>query len=227
MIFDIGWISNKIFGTDGSGGAKDAGQLARAARTSKIGSRAARIVRIIRLIRLIRIVKLYKATQKDDPELEKQRQEEKDKLEKAEHAKEDEEERIRLEKLGIQSIRKENSYEDLYCEDITPPMINKYRVDEEIDENDVYKETNVGKKLSARTTKRVILLVLSIMVCIPVYSPTTYSSPYASYESGVNNLHYLIMNYTPSSFTTQNCCTSAFNASWDDYVETHEDTRIS
>jgi len=51
LIFDIGWISDKIFGTGDSGGAKDAGQLARAARTSKIGSRAARIVRIIRLIR--------------------------------------------------------------------------------------------------------------------------------------------------------------------------------
>ena len=56
LIFDIGWISEDIFGTSAEN-AQNAAQLARASRASKIGSRAGRIVRIIRLIRL---VKLYK-----------------------------------------------------------------------------------------------------------------------------------------------------------------------
>mmetsp|Transcript_28098 Transcript_28098/g.24827 ORF Transcript_28098/g.24827 Transcript_28098/m.24827 type:complete len:179 (+) Transcript_28098:159-695(+) len=64
LIFDIGWISEAIFGTGGGAdSAAGAAQLARAGRASRVGTRAGRIVRIIRLVRLIRIVKLYKAAQ--------------------------------------------------------------------------------------------------------------------------------------------------------------------
>ena len=57
LIFDIGWISDGIFGTSAEN-AQNAAQLARASRASKVGSRAGRIVRLVRLIRL---VKLYKS----------------------------------------------------------------------------------------------------------------------------------------------------------------------
>jgi len=64
LIFDIGWLSNLVFGTTGSTpGAAGAARLARAGRASRVGTRAGRIVRVVRLIRLIRIVKLYKAAQ--------------------------------------------------------------------------------------------------------------------------------------------------------------------
>ena len=36
------------------------------------------------------------------------------------------------------------------------------------------KETNVGKKLSDATTKRVVVIVLLIMISIPVFSTETY-----------------------------------------------------
>ena len=64
LIFDIGWLSNLVFGTTGSTpGAAGAARLARAGRASRVGTRAGRIVRVVRLIRLIRIVRLYKAAQ--------------------------------------------------------------------------------------------------------------------------------------------------------------------
>jgi hypothetical protein len=49
---------------------------------------------------------------------------------------------------------------------------------------DVPEETLVGKKLSDLTTKRVIMLVMSIMISIPIFSPDTYYSAPTSYEHG-------------------------------------------
>ena len=62
LITDIGWIWNKIIGTEdvSASNAEQASTLARAGRGARLGTRAGRVARIIRLIRLIRIVKLYK-----------------------------------------------------------------------------------------------------------------------------------------------------------------------
>ena len=51
------------------------------------------------------------------------------------------------------------------------------------------KETNLGKKLTDLTTKKVIILVMSIMLCIPLFMLETYESDLTSYESGLEYLY--------------------------------------
>ena len=63
---------------------------------------------------------------------------------------------------------------------------------EEFANEQVYEETNVGKQLSDLTTKRVIILILSIMISIPIFSIDTYWTDYSSYNSGTQNLAYLM-----------------------------------
>jgi hypothetical protein len=175
----------------------------------------------VRLIRLIRIVKLYKASQSSDPEAEKRKKLEREEAQREAGNKLEELENERLRAAGVQIIVR-NSMDDLYCEEANPADAPK--LDQET-EKDPYQETNVGKKLSNRTTKRVILFVLSIMCCIPIYSTTTYKKTYTAFDSGVKNLYFWIKNETVASFTSTNCCTPQFNAAWDEYWEAHNETR--
>lgn len=191
LLLDIGWISD-IAGLSGStaDSTASAAQLARAAKASRIGTRAGRIVRIIRLVRLIRIVKIYKASQiaKEKRELKqlKQRQNKKKDKENQEEVWE-----------GGANIDSEEApqFRGEYCpkEDLdSPQKAQTAYVDEEDDddeEKELIKETRVGKKLSDLTTKRVIALVLSIMISIPLFSVSTYITQYTSYDSGAQNLH--------------------------------------
>lgn len=64
------------------------------------------------------------------------------------------------------------------------------------------------------------------MMCIPVYATTTYKKLYSSYGSGVANMYFWIKNETVSDFTTTDCCTAPFNASWNEFTDIHEETRI-
>lgn len=223
-------MKNAILGTGTGAGAKDAGQLARAAKSSKIGARAARVVRIVRLIRLIRIVKLYKAAQASDPEKEKKKKMERERKQKEKAEKMEQMEIERLRAQGIE-VKVKQSLDDLYCEEANPADAPKPNTPEA---KEPYQETNVGKKLSNRTTKRVILFVLSIMCCIPVYSPTTYKKLYSSYTSGVKNMNFWIKNDTISNYqyinqtgsTLPMCCSAQFDAAWNEFWEAHNETRI-
>lgn len=89
---------------------------------------------------------------------------------------------------------------------------------EDIFNHEIYKETNVGKKLSDLTTKRVISLVLSIMISIPFFSVNTYIDQYTSYESGIQNLYFLVQKQSPTS--------EEFKLIWNNYIETHSQTRV-
>ena len=90
--------------------------------------------------------------------------------------------------------------------------------EEDMFEHEMFKETNVGKKLSDLTTKRVISLVLSIMISIPFFSVSTYINQYTSYESGIQNLYFLIQQDSSQS--------EEFNLIWNNYIETHTETRV-
>lgn len=49
-------------------------------------------------------------------------------------------------------------------------------------EEDLYEnETNVGKKLSDLTTKRVVIIVLMIMISIPIFNSDTFITEYTTY----------------------------------------------
>ena len=63
-------------------------------------------------------------------------------------------------------------------------------------EMEIPQETNVGKKLSALTTKRVITVVMSVLITIPIFSADTYLTDYSSAESGLRTIW--LMNQTGS-----------------------------
>jgi len=67
----------------------------------------------------------------------------------------------------------------------------------------------VGKKLSDLTTRRVIILVLSMMFSIPFLSLNTYKSQNNSYTYGLD----LINSFPPDS--------AGFNTTFDTYVSEH------
>lgn len=75
--------------------------------------------------------------------------------------------------------------------------------------NEPQEELKVGKKLSDLTTRRVIVLVLSMMFSVPVLTLTTYKDENNSFKFGLE----MINNYTPYTY--------AFNASVQNYLDEH------
>lgn len=72
-------------------------------------------------------------------------------------------------------------------------------------------ESKVGKKLSDLTTKRVIVLVLTMMFSVPIFMLTTYWEENNSFEFGLT-----LMNlYTEG--------TDSFTTVYNDFIEQHED----
>lgn len=86
---------------------------------------------------------------------------------------------------------------------------------EELEDESIFKETNVGKQLSELTTKRVIILILSIMISIPIFSIDTYWPDYSSYQSGLQNLSYLLKKNTNIEDNKM------FQKGWQAYVNFH------
>ncbi len=72
-------------------------------------------------------------------------------------------------------------------------------------------ETKVGKMLSDLTTRRVIILVLSMLFSVPFLTLTTYKTENTSFQYGLK----LIILYDSD--------TPAFNAMFDSFVSEHED----
>ncbi len=56
------------------------------------------------------------------------------------------------------------------------------------------KETNVGKKLSDLTTKRVVIIVLLIMITIPIFSSETYIDKLSVHNYGLEEIINLYEN---------------------------------
>lgn len=50
------------------------------------------------------------------------------------------------------------------------------------EEEIVNNETNVGKKLSDLTTKRVVIIVMLLMISIPIFNTETYFTDKSIYE---------------------------------------------
>ncbi|KRX00510.1 Adenylyl cyclase class-3/4/guanylyl cyclase [Pseudocohnilembus persalinus] len=150
LILDIQVISNAIFYNSGNQ-AVNTVNLARAGRASRIGTKAGRVVR---LVRLIRIVKLYKAS----TDIKTQKKNIVDKL-KAQ----------RLKKGQFKFAEKNQQ------EEITTKKKKSIKLDLEIEQpKQEDKESRVSKKLSDLTTKRVIVIVLSLLLIIPLFSADYY-----------------------------------------------------
>ena len=62
--------------------------------------------------------------------------------------------------------------------------------------------SKVGKKLTELTTRRVIILVLLMIVCLPLLDGTLTADNYNQYQdAGLNQLHKM----TSDSFLPQKC----------------------
>lgn len=88
--------------------------------------------------------------------------------------------------VNLSQVESQDEAKKMPAEAYIPELV------EEITGDQVYEETNVGKQLSDLTTKRVIILILSIMISIPIFSIDTYWSDYSSFNSGVQNLVFLL-----------------------------------
>lgn len=69
------------------------------------------------------------------------------------------------------------------------------------EEETISNETKISKTLSDLTTKRVISLIFSVMLCIPFFSRTTFMQDSTSYDVG---LQYLTIAYTNTTTTYSN-----------------------
>lgn len=145
---------------------------ARAGRASRAGARAGRIVRIVRMIKLYKYFKVQK-----------------DNKEKAEKAAQTASEKISSE--GVVSRRGSvfAPMPDLEDEELGPII-----EEEEVDESELPPESHVGAAMSDITTRRVIVLVLSMLIIIPLLN---YSSTPLAREYGVTLVHKMaVNNYT-------------------------------
>ena len=306
LIFDIGWISNLIFGTGNGSGAAGAAKLARAGRASRVGTRAGRIVRVVRLIRLIRIVKLYKAAQttlaqkeginaeyeedfesregtfgktvtnihpKNSATLRESNNGSNNNLEGGRGSSSDLQRKVsanvndpvpssqfernsgsrkfsspaettkkstiieapkrhatstfaRQAESSVEpktSTPGENALVPALTQGVSEnqgqPEQTQPALAPEPQENkfEIPQETNVGKKLSDLTTKRVITLVMSVMISIPLFSVDTYVSDFTSEESGLNSLWEI----------KKTGDTYAFELTWKNYRDAHIGIRNS
>ena len=65
ILFDIGWVSDSLFGTGGSG---NSGSILRATRAAKLGARYGRLMRILKLMKFIHLLPCFKKEDEDAPE---------------------------------------------------------------------------------------------------------------------------------------------------------------
>lgn len=60
-------------------------------------------------------------------------------------------------------------------------------------------ESKISKTLSERTTRMVIILILSMLFCMPLFQSDTYLSSITSFEIGLNSVVYIQNQYTKNS----------------------------
>lgn len=200
LVMDIGFVMNKITGAEdfSASNAQQATQLAKAGRGARVGTKAGRITRVVRLVRLIRIVKLYKNTKQA---LDRHDQDEITNLE----AQQMEQENIN--KYGAEGQNEEEQEksesdeeeEEQALEDVTKSVQD----DEQID---IPEESMVGKKLSDLTTRRVIIVVLTMLISTSVINVSTWLEIPDSLQFGLD----LLQQYEKG--------TDSFNRVFDSFI---------
>eukprot|EP00929_Paragymnodinium_shiwhaense_P002653 TRINITY_DN10295_c0_g1_i2.p1 TRINITY_DN10295_c0_g1~~TRINITY_DN10295_c0_g1_i2.p1 ORF type:complete len:957 (+),score=152.10 TRINITY_DN10295_c0_g1_i2:117-2987(+) len=147
LALDLTVVGNALFCST----SVEGGDAAKTSRAGRAGARASRTVRIIRLLRLVRLyskIRVYA----------EKRQAEKARLEKSRHPEE-----VTAPGEGAVPLPGDSA-------DADPEEEGEEKKDKET-------ETRVGKKLSEMTTRRVIILVLVMLVCMPQFqAPTSFGS---------------------------------------------------
>ena len=163
MLFDLGWIMDNV---NNASQADSASSLAKSSRAARV----TRIVRLVRLIRLVRIVKLYKQAK-----LAQQRREEaKLKELRLQKGIVDEEENTNTltKREGLQRRRTSIKDGGLFVEG----------------DDDAPAESKLSKTLSDKSTKILIILILTTLFLTPLFQVNTYFQAVVAPEFGLDQL---------------------------------------
>ncbi|CAG9328862.1 unnamed protein product [Blepharisma stoltei] len=225
LVMDIGWVWDAMVdsgSSSGSGNGK-AKKIASAGKASRGAARAARVIRVIRVIRLIRITKLYKiakeareAAKKNRPIL--RRTNIKYRGEEAIHLPRNLNRGFDEIEEGSQASASQSftSHEDQTAMDdrknsFSAGSSQNFSDTESLaEEIEIPQESNVGKKLNDITTKRVIILVISIMVMLPLFYPTLYVDANTSGTYGLEAMNSVVHDH------------DSFLIAWNNYIKKHK-----
>jgi len=235
LVMDLTWVSEFIM-SGGGQGDMELGDKARSGRTARLGASVGRMVRVLRLIRIFKLYKAYLAN--------KQRR----KREEAKRKKAAEDNEMRLQQMASGGGRRPSLLSSPMRQHLVNgemqhspnKQVDKNMFDTDEDEEREWveeeeqralnkeegdaKESLVGKKLSALTTRRVIILVLTMLLVLPtlrVLDPVTPEAPayaadmifeaFREYESGsasheIYERALLKLIYYHNWFTGQSSC---------------------
>lgn len=182
LVLDLTWIGNMFFCSDLEGGGE-----AKSSRAGRAGARAARTVRIIRLMRLVKLYAKY-TTAKEEKEKNK-----------------DPKRRATIGRGSVANAKKvdpgQDADEDGEFEDLNGPGGQGVNAKPE---KKPQAETRVGKKLGDMTTRRVIILVLTMLFIIPQFSPSSHGLEdfQSSMDIGMEMIYDRFRQYCPLNTTT-------------------------
>ena len=206
ILLDIHWFYNYFVHTlAGSSGrqAKSISSIVKAGKSAKVAARAVKVLRVLRIIRLVRVSKLYKAKVKIVRIEERKIKTLKKKL-MMEHNKKEKEDK------SDKSPKKDNDISSSSSDEEEIPEGNNYKSQETIKEEEasnksknnntgtnqgdqsvsnvdeeIPKESKIGKKLSDLTTQRVIVIILTLIIGIILFNSTFYYDVYTSMHYGI------------------------------------------
>lgn len=171
LILDLSFVADQVASWMSGGSDEDdeMGSL-RAGRTARIGAKAARIVRVLRLVR---ILKLYKAYY--DAQQRKKRLQQGDSKPGENHWDDDDDDDFGdLENADVKGADSKDGAQD-----------SKKKKDP---------ESRVGKKLSEMTTRKVIMLVLTMLLGLP-FLKVANASTATSAQYGAEHLWRILNSY--------------------------------
>ena len=82
-----------------------------------------------------------------------------------------------------------------------------------------FQETNVGKRLTDSTTKKVIVIVLSILISVPIFSPDTYIKRISYKDSALDNFKFALLSSTPPP-------NPEFDSTWETFIAQNQNDRL-
>lgn len=197
LAMDLTWVNEYLFGGSDD---MELGDHARSGRTARVGASIGRMVRVLRLIRIFKLYKAYYANKQRRKREEARRKHQAailgghdrsvDTLDgfQALHSKHkagraafvydgNNADHQKTDRLGANGLPRQHSpFDNVYSEE-------QWLEDEEeraLNAEQTDRESLVGKKLSELTTRRVIILVLTMLLVLPtlrVLDPTTPEAP--------------------------------------------------
>jgi class 3 adenylate cyclase len=168
LILDITWVNEAVFSSSSD---MDLADRARSGRTARLGASVGRMVRVLRLIRIFKLYKAYYAVKNQPP-----RSDHSISASRSRDFGSHGDKRSPAPGQGTTSSNT-NDYNDALEAERWAEEQEQQLNESQQTEN---KESLVGKKLSGLTTRRVIVLVLSMLLVLPmleVQDPQTPMAP--------------------------------------------------